>query len=341
MKREHTALQDRFKDLTEKYAEARRDRIKESDTSNRLDELQTRYKQLEELHYSIIQEHNACGATRDDLRTMAGKWQVQTEKTAELESTCAQLRQALSEARANQNVIAPSRSLAKRLEISPLPIEASTMSDLEDSDEDTSRPEVPYTWSSGSKIPGQYELFLASSFNDGEFQGYSRYLSSSIDQALLQIAAVLRQAEADIGLDQYGAVTVLGMRLANMEPEYLFRSIETTDQTIFIGAKPIVEAYVAAVAARASSSQSDTLVMTIEEATIEAMSSQVHIRKRRDRDDESEDEEIRELISEGRVTTLSTKKSVGKRRILRLKNSEALEAQAEDPFTNDLTSTSF
>ena len=188
----------------------------------------------------------------------------------ELNSTCAKLRRELKEALENRT---PDKPLPKVEEVqAPVAVEATTMSDMEYSDEEPiSDNLVPYTWTAGSDDRNQYEIFLVYAITrECELQGYSFDISRSVEEAVPQITNSLRQAKAAFGSDQYHAITVLGIRLINIEPAYLFGCLEA-NRTIFIGRDSVLAAFVPASTAGASFSQPHHLVAIIEQAATQAV----------------------------------------------------------------------
>jgi hypothetical protein len=195
---------------------------------------------------------------------LAHQWKTQSEENRELKSTCTKLRQELKKAVENQT---PDKPLPRVEQVqAPAAIEATTMSDMESSDDESISDDlILYTWTAGSDDRDQYEIFLVYAVTgECELQGYSFNISRSIDEAVPQITDSLRQAKAAFGSDQYHAMTVLGTHLINTEPAYLFGCLEA-NRTIFIGLNSVLAAFVPAWTAGASSSQLHQSVVTIEE----------------------------------------------------------------------------
>jgi hypothetical protein len=152
----------------------------------------------------------------------------------ELDSTCTRLRRELRNALENRTSHKPVLRAEKVQE--PLAIEATTVSDMEYSDDEPISDDLKlYTRTEGSDDRNQYEIFLAYAVTEEyELQGSSFNISRSIEEAIPQITDSLRQAETAFSSDRYHAITVLGTHLINMEPAYLFECLEA-NPTIFIG----------------------------------------------------------------------------------------------------------
>jgi hypothetical protein len=226
-------------------------------------------QQLNDAYYRVMQEHEACQKVKEQLQDLAHRWKAQSEENMELDSTCTKLRQEL---KALENRT-PDKPLLKTEEVqAPVAIEATTVSDMEFSDDEPISDDLtPYTWTAGLDGRNQYEIFLAYAVTEEcKLQGYGFDISRSIEEAIPQITDSLRQAETAFGSDQYYAITVLGMRLMNTEPAYLFECLKA-NQTIFIGRNSVLVAFISASTAGASSSQSHHSVGTIEQAETQAL----------------------------------------------------------------------
>jgi hypothetical protein len=262
------------------------------------------HQQLNDAYHRAIQEHEACQKVKEQLQDLAYRWKAQSEENMELNSTCTKLRQELKKALENRT---PDKPLPRVEEVqAPVAVEATTMSDLEHSDdelipEDKPPPRVEEvqapvaveaktvsdleysddelipddlilgTWTAGSDDRNQYEIFLVYAITgECELQGYSFDISRSIKEAVPQITNSLRQAEAAFGSDPYHAITVLGIHLTNTEPAYLFGCLEA-NRTIFIGRNSVLAAFVPALTAGASSSQPYHSVVPIEQTATQAL----------------------------------------------------------------------
>jgi predicted GIY-YIG superfamily endonuclease len=223
------------------------------------------HQQLNNAYNRVMQEHNACQSSEEQLQDMVRRWKEELEKNTNLNTTCAALRQELKSALENRT---PTRSPSRVEQVDPVAIEATTMSELQDSDDEQLSDVAPYIWTAGPDDRSWYEIFLVYTVaEEGELQGYSFTISRSSEEAIPQITNALRQAETVFGSDHYHAITVLGMNLINTEPAYLFGCLRA-NRTIFVGRNSMLATYVAA---GASSSQLQQSVVTIEEAATQAL----------------------------------------------------------------------
>jgi hypothetical protein len=280
---EHTELQSRYASLQQEYhnfsiqhetlaskSDTQRKRIANLENENasiegRLANCTLEYQQLNNAYDRVMQEHNACQSSKEQLQDMVRRWKEELEKNTNLNTTCAALRQELKSALEDRT---PIRSPSRVEQVDPVAIEATTMSELQDSDDEQLSDVAPYIWTAGTDDRSWYEIFLVYTVaEEGELQGYSFTISRSSEEAIPQITNALRQAETVFGSDQYHAITVLGMNLINTEPAYLFGCLRA-NRTIFVGRNSMLAAYVAA---GASSSQLQQSVVTIEQAATQAL----------------------------------------------------------------------
>jgi hypothetical protein len=188
----------------------------------------------------------------------------------ELNSTCTKLRQELRKALENRT---PDKPLLRAEKVqAPVEIEATTVSDIEHSDDELNLDDLAlHIWTAGSYDRNQYEVFLAHAVTEEyELKGYGFDISRSIEEAIPQITDSLRQAETAFGSEQYHAITFLGMHLTNTEPAYLFQCLKA-DRTIFLGRNSVLAAFVPALTARGSSSQPHQAVVSLEQAATQAL----------------------------------------------------------------------
>jgi hypothetical protein len=284
---QHTALHLRYAMLQQEYqrfliqyetlvskSDTQHEKINHIENENAeikglLEKYTGEHQQLNEAYHHVMQEHEACQKVKEQLQDLAHQWKAQSEENKELESTCTKLRQELKTAVENQT---PDKPLPRVEEVqAPAAIEATTMSDMEYSDDESVSDDLTlHTWTAGSDNRNQYEIFLVYAVTgERELQGYSFNISRSIDEAVPQVTDSLRQAKAAFGSDQYHAMTVLGTPLINTEPAFLFGCLEA-NRTIFIGLNSVLAAFVPAWTAGASSSQPHHSVVTIEQAATQA-----------------------------------------------------------------------
>ena len=223
----------------------------------------------------------------------------------------------------------PSVNRDQLLIVAPEPIEATTMSELEDSDTTLitiDRPQCFWVPRSG---PSSYEIFFAyRTANGGDaLQGWGSLISMQAESALPRIEQLLHQAEIEFGSGQYGAMTILGKIIIPTSPEYVFQCFGPTHQTIFIGPNSVLSAYTPVIERRASTSHTGSSVMTITDAAAQATSKAI-VKRRRIEDNSEDDEIIKDWRSGKELTRYATKKSISKRRILKLKGSEVLDSDA-------------
>jgi regulator of replication initiation timing len=285
---QHTELQLRYTTLQQEYqsvsiqhetlvskSDTQHEKIhhieeKNAEMEGLLEKYTGEHQQLNDAYHRVMQEHKACQKVQEQLQDLAHRWKAPLEENRELNSTCTKLRQELKKALENQK---PDKPLARVEEVqAPAAIEATTMSDMEYSDDESISDDlILYTWTAGSDDRNQYAIFLVYAVTGGcELQGYSFNISRSIEEAIPQITDSLRQAKAAFGSDQYHAMTVLGTHLINTEPAYLFGCLEV-NRTIFIGLNSVLAAFIPALTAGASSSQPDHSVVTIQQAATQAL----------------------------------------------------------------------
>jgi hypothetical protein len=285
---QHTELQLRYTTLQQEYqsvsiqhetlvskSDTQHEKInhiekKNAEIEGLLEKYTGEHQQLNDAYHRVMQEHEACQKVKEQLQDLAHRWKAQLEENRKLNSTCTKLRQELKKALENQK---PDTPLARVEEVkAPAAIEATTMSDMEYSDDESISDDlILYTWTAGSDDRNQYAIFLVYAVTEEcELQGYSFNISRSIEEAIPQITNSLRQAKAAFGSDQYHAMTVLGTHLINTEPAYLFGCLEV-NRTIFIGLDSVLAAFIPALTAGASSSQPNHSVVTIEQAATQAL----------------------------------------------------------------------
>ncbi|EDU46063.1 conserved hypothetical protein [Pyrenophora tritici-repentis Pt-1C-BFP] len=331
---ENLELQAKCRDLTQKYsAQCEANELETNTASDEirkdLDNLQNRHHHLEDAYNRVVLEHKDCDATKKQLSSLARQWKAQGDKNLELNSTCARLKRELEEALANRKFEAATVDRGKLLIVVPEPIEATTMSALEDSDTTPTIDQPLYSW-----VPrtdqSSYEMFFAYCTANGgsALQGWGSLISMQAESALPRIEQLLHQAEMEFGSDQYGAMTILGKIIILTSAEYVFQCFGPTHQTIFIGPNSVLSAYVPVIERRASSSQTGSSVMTIIDAAAQATSKALVKRQRQE--DDSEDDEITNDRGFGKeLTRYTTKKSVPKRRILRLQGPDVPDMNTE------------
>ena len=92
------------------------------------------YQKLNDSYYCIVQEHEACKEVKEQLQDLAHRWKAESERNTELDSVCTKLRQELKRALGNQT---PDKPLPRVEEVqAPTAVEATTMSDMEYSDDE-------------------------------------------------------------------------------------------------------------------------------------------------------------------------------------------------------------
>jgi hypothetical protein len=274
-----------------------------------------KHQQLNNAYYHVVQEHEFCQKVKEQLQELAHQWKAQSEENMELNSTCTKLRRELK-ALDNRT---PEKPLLRAEEFqAPVAIEATTVSDMESSDEEPISDDLtPYTWTAGSDDRNQYEIFLAYAVTEEcELQGYGFDISRSIEEAMPQITDSLSQAETAFGSDQYHAITVLGMHLINTEPAYLFQCLEV-NQTIFIGRNSVLAAFISGLTAGASFSQPHHLVGTIEQAETQALKEEYTRQGKRKRGEATrEATDKRRRMGEAKVAPSTPSTSAKKRKPL-------------------------
>jgi chromosome segregation ATPase len=142
------------------------------------------HQRLNDAYHRAIQEHEACQKVKEHLQDLAYRWKAQSEENMELNSTCTKLRQELKKALENRM---PDKPFPRVDEVqAPVAVEATTMSDMEYSDDESSSHDmIPYTWKAGSNNQYQYEIFLVYAITGVcELQGYSFDISRSIKEAV-------------------------------------------------------------------------------------------------------------------------------------------------------------
>ncbi|CAG5148274.1 uncharacterized protein ALTATR162_LOCUS2177 [Alternaria atra] len=151
----------------------------------------------------------------------------------------------------------------------PLAIESTTMSVLEDSDEEVS--EVPPLSAWGERTGNGYEIFVVDETSEQDvLMGYSWDISSSREEAVSQISESLRQAASIAEGKEYYVTTVLGKRIVNTDPEILFGTFETC-QTLAIGTEKGINKWTSALTEAAPSKLSYQSTVTIQQATSQAL----------------------------------------------------------------------
>ncbi|KAG9382793.1 repeatdomain containing protein [Pyrenophora tritici-repentis] len=244
---------------------------KNAEIQDLLEEYTSKYQQLNDAYCCFIKDHHGCEKVKGQLQDLIHRWKAQSEENMELESTCTRLRRELRNALDSRTLDEP---VLRAEEVqAPLAIEATTVSDIEYSDDEpTSDSLTLYTRAAGSNDRNQYEIFLAyAATEEGEPHGYGFDISQSIEEAIPQIADSLRQAESVFGSEQYHAITFLGTHLTSTEPAYLFERLKA-DRTIFIGRNSVLAALIPALStAAASSPQPHQAAVIFEQAATQAL----------------------------------------------------------------------
>lgn len=293
---EHTELQLRYETLQQEHrsfsiqqetlvskSETQLEKIdhlekKNAEMKGLLEKYTAEQQRLNDAYYRVIQEHESCQKFKEQLQDLAHRWKAQLEENMELNSTCTKLRRELKKHVENR---APEKTLPIVEEVqAPVAVEATTMSDLEYSDnESISADLIPYTWT-GSDDRNQYEIFLVHAVTkECELKGNGFYINRHIEEAIPQITDSVRQAKLAFGSDQFHAITVLGMHLISTEPAYLFECLEA-NHTLFFGRKSVLTAFVATLIVGASTSQPYHSVEIIEKASSQTPK-EMHNRKRK------------------------------------------------------------
>jgi chromosome segregation ATPase len=99
-----------------------------------LEKYTTEHQRLNHAYYRVMQEHEACQKAKEQLEDLAHRWKAQSKENMELNSTLTQLRYELKKALENRT---PDKPPLREEEVqAPVAIEATTMSDMEFSDDE-------------------------------------------------------------------------------------------------------------------------------------------------------------------------------------------------------------
>lgn len=182
--------------------------------------------------------------------------EIERAKSSDLRLKCAQLRRELEALKNSATQIIP--RIVELLE--PLAIESTTMPVLEDSDEEVL--DVPPLSDWKERTSKGYEIFVVDHTSEQVLKGYSFDISSSRREAVSRISNALHQAASIAEGKEYHVATVLGKRIVNTDPKFLFRTIETC-QTLAIGTKKGIENWNSTLNKAAPSSLSYPSTITI------------------------------------------------------------------------------
>ncbi|RYN43142.1 hypothetical protein AA0112_g626 [Alternaria arborescens] len=234
-------------------------------------ELQSRYAKLEQRlrneNEDLKDQLQRCSSeyrrVKDELdRFNQGTWvamhelEMERAESSDLRLKCAQLRRELEASKNSATQIIP-----RIVELpEPLAIESTTMPVLEDSDEEVL--DVPPLSDWKERTGKGYEIFVVDHTSEQVLKGYSFDISSSRGEAVSRISDALHQAASIAEGKEYHVATVLGKRIVNTDPEFLFGTIETC-QTLAIGTEKGIENWNSTLNKAAPSSLSYLSTITI------------------------------------------------------------------------------
>ena len=202
---------------------------------------------------------------KQEAREAMHALETERAESEDLRSKCAQLRRELKAAKDSTAEITP--RIVEILE--PLAIESTTMSVLEDSDEEVLEIPPLSTWR--ERTGNGYEIFVVDETSEQDaLMGYSWDISSSREEAISQISESLRQAASIAEGKEYYVTTVLGKRIVNTDPEMIFGTLETC-QTLAIGTEKGINKWTCALTEAAPYSPSYQSTVTIQQATSQAL----------------------------------------------------------------------
>ncbi|KZM19287.1 hypothetical protein ST47_g9567 [Ascochyta rabiei] len=317
LQQEHQKFSTQHQTLVSK-SEMQHERInhlenENAETKGLLERSTAEQQQLNDAYYRVMQEHEDCQKVKEQLQDLAYQWKAQLEENIELNSTCNNLRRELKKALENRT---PDNPLLEVEEVqAPVAVEATTMSDMEYSEEEPISDDLTlHTWIAGSDDRNKYEIFLAFAVTEEfELQGYGFDISQSIEEAIPQIIDSLRQAETTFGSDQYHAITVLGMHLINKEPAFIFECLEA-NRTIFIGRNSVLAAFVPALTDEASFLQPHHSVVTTEKVATQALKEESTRQGKRKRGEATGEITAKRRCAAGAKVALSTPSTRAKKR---------------------------
>jgi hypothetical protein len=260
---------DKYAELQSRYAKLEREY---HDISAQYD---TRVERLRNENEDLKGQLQRCSSeyrrVKDELdRFNQGTWvamhELETERaeSSNLRLKCAQLRRELEASKNSATQIIP-----RIVELpEPLAIESTTMPVLEDSDEEVL--DVPPLSDWKERTGKGYEIFVVDHTSEQVLKGYSFDISSSRGEAVSRISDALHQAASIAEGKVYHVATVLGKRIVNTDPEFLFGTIETC-QTLAIGTEQGIENWNSTLNKAAPSSLSYPSTITIQQATSQAL----------------------------------------------------------------------
>ncbi|CAN9335254.1 unnamed protein product [Alternaria alternata] len=190
--------------------------------------------------------------------------EIERAESSDLRLKCAQLRRELEASKNSATQIIP-----RIVDLpEPLAIESTTMPVLEDSDEEVL--DVPPLSNWKERTGKGYEIFVVDHTSEQVLKGYSFDISSSRGEAVSRISNALHQAASIAEGKEYHVATVLGKRIVNTDPEFLFRTIKTC-QTLIIRTEKGIENWNSTLNKAAPSSLSYPSTITIQQATSQAL----------------------------------------------------------------------
>jgi hypothetical protein len=287
MESRHDSLTKKVWDVCNKEKQTLEQEL--ADSVARYTTLEKQHRDLKELTHQLFEESKALKKERIELDQRLAKRQSETV----------------------------TQSAVQR---EPMAIEAATMPIVE---EHRSTNEVSSVhnqdlkrWEIATQDQSYYELFVGvSNDTDGCLIGRGCLIPKDPNQGILSIAKVLDGAKIHFHGTQLTAITVLGKRIPNLEPSYIFAVFSQHNSTIFLAPESITSKLVASmrVAVIQQSDSASSSVITVADTTI------ITGKKRR----LSDEHEVitKEVATDENVQVFTTGENTvaNKRRLLQLK----------------------
>jgi hypothetical protein len=192
----------------------------------------------------------------------------------------------------------------------------------------------PRQWEDGAGRYDEFELFVCAGNNpDGRLIGRSFFITEEASTGIAMVGQVIEEAKTHFAELQLSAFNLLGKRLPNLEPSYVFNALSAQQRTIFLAPEDVAARYIMAAPYLAvqPSSTGASSVLTMANTSIG------HPRRRKRSVDNENEVRITTTIVDGRETKIASNEDLakGKKRILKLKNMASKATQATTEPSED------
>jgi FtsZ-binding cell division protein ZapB len=105
----------------------------------------------------------------------------------------------------------------------------------------------PRQWEDGAGRYDEFELFVCAGNNpDGRLIGRSFFITEEASTGIAMVGQVIEEAKTHFAELQLSAFNLLGKRLPNLEPSYVFNALSAQQRTIFLAPEDVAARYIMA-----------------------------------------------------------------------------------------------